>query len=314
MDRKAMARQTMEIMRQGYYEPEVKSDTKQKQAEQAHTGSPQTGQNQTEQNQKGQNQTGQNQTEQGQEKTRIIIKDAMEESIRRSLLITPADGGKILEKYSQRAACRQPATRAENISTVEAIRILSQEGKTDIGVLNFASAKNPGGGFLNGAIAQEESLAVSGTLYPTLTAHEEYYTENRKHKSMMYLDYGIYSPEVLFFRDESFRLTQTPVKASVLTLPAVNMGQVLLKGEDPEEAKRVMRRRMKLALGIFAEQRAKHLVLGAYGCGVFRNDPGQVAAWWRELLEEGMGQYFDSIFHAVLDRSRDQSCIRAFRE
>ena len=314
MDRKAMARQTLEIMRQGYSEPEEKSDTKQKQAEQAHTGSPQTGQNQTGQNQKGQNQTGQNQTEQGQEKTRIIIKDAMEESIRRSTLITPAEGGKILEKYSQRVACRQPATRAENISTVEAIRILSQEGKTDIGVLNFASAKNPGGGFLNGAIAQEESLAVSGALYPTLTAHEEYYTENRKHKSMMYLDYGIYSPEVLFFRDESFRLTQTPVKASVLTLPAVNMGQVLLKGEDPEEAKRVMRRRMKLALGIFAEQKAKHLVLGAYGCGVFRNDPGQVAAWWRELLEEGMGQYFDSIFHAVLDRSRDQSCIRAFRE
>ncbi len=299
MDRKAMARQTLEIMRQGYYEPEVKDDTKQKQAEQAHTGSPQT---------------GQNQTEQGQEKTRIIIKDAMEESIRRSTLITPAEGGKILEKYSRRAASRQPATRAENISTVEAIRILSQEGKNDIGVLNFASAKNPGGGFLNGAKAQEESLAVSGTLYPTLTAHEEYYTENRKHKSMMYLDYGIYSPEVLFFRDESFRLTQTPVKASVLTLPAVNMGQVLLKGEDPEEAGRVMRRRMKLALGIFAEQRAKHLVLGAYGCGVFRNDPRQVAAWWRELMEEGMGQYFDSIFHAVLDRSRDQSCIRAFRE
>ena len=49
---------------------------------------------------------------------------------------------------------------------------------------------------------------------------------------MMYLDYGIYSPDVVFFRDERFRLTQRPVKASVLTLPAVNMGQVLLKGEN----------------------------------------------------------------------------------
>ena len=90
----------------------------------------------------------------------------------------------------------------------------------------------------------------------------------------------------------------------MLTLPAVNMGQVLLKGEDAEEAKRVMRRRMKLALAIFAEQKAKHLVLGAYGWGVFRNDPKEIAAWWRELLEEGMGQYFDSVFHAVLDHSK----------
>lgn len=157
-------------------------------------------------------------------------------------------------------------------------------------------------------------MAVSSTLYPTLTAHEEYYKENRAHSSMMYLDYGIYSPDVVFFRDERFRLTQRPVKASVLTLPAVNMGQVLLKGENAEEAKRVMRRRMKLALGIFANQKAKHLVLGAYGCGVFQNDPREVAIWWKELLEEGMGQYFDSVFHAVLDHSKNNCCIKAFQE
>ena len=192
--------------------------------------------------------------------------------------------------------------------------MLTEEGKTGIGVLSFASAKNPGGGFLNGAMAQEESLAVSSTLYPTLTAHEEYYRKKRACRSMMYLDYGIYSPEVVFFRDGAFELTESPVKASVLTLPAVNMGQVILKGEDPEQSKRVMRRRMKLALAIFAEQGAKHLVLGAYGCGVFRNDPRQIAAWWRELLDEEKGQYFDSVFHAVLDRSRNRISIRALQK
>ncbi|MDE5588312.1 MAG: TIGR02452 family protein [Acetatifactor sp.] len=279
MDRKAMAQETLEIMKQGYYEPEIKNESGQK-----------------------------------AEKRQILIKEDMEQSIRRSTLISPAEGEKILEKYSVCANCSQPETRVDNTSTVDAIRLLAEEGKTDIGVLNFASAKNPGGGFLNGAKAQEESLTVSGTLYPTLTAHEEYYKENRAHRSMMYLDYGIYSPEVVFFRDGAFRLTETPVKASVLTLPAVNMGQVILKGENEEDAKRVMRRRMKLALGIFAEQKAKHLVLGAYGCGVFRNDPREVAAWWRELLEEGMGQYFDSVFHAVLDNSREQCCIKAFQE
>lgn len=279
MDRKAMARETLEIMKQGYYEPEVKNTAGQE-----------------------------------TEKRRITIKDDMERSVRHSVLITPAEGEKILEKYSGCKEGRQPETRVENISTVEAVRLLAAEGKTEIGVLNFASAKNPGGGFLNGAKAQEESLTVSGTLYPTLTAHEEYYRENRAHSSMMYLDYGIYSPEVILFRDGTFRLTETPVKASVLTMPAVNMGQVLLKGEDAAQAKRVMRRRMKLILGIFAEKKAKHLVLGAYGCGVFRNDPGEVAIWWKELLEEGMGEYFDSVFHAVLDHSKGQECIKAFQE
>lgn len=279
MDRKAMAKETLEIIRQGYYVP-----------------------------------THINEAGLTPGKGQIIIKEAMEQSIQHSRLISPAEGMKILEKYSLCAGCRQPQTRVENISTVAAIHMLSAEGEKAIGVLNFASAKNPGGGFLNGAKAQEESLAVSSTLYPTLTAHEEYYRENRAHKSMMYLDYGIYSPEVVFFRDTAFQLIETPVKASVLTLPAVNMGQVLLKGENRAEAKKVMHRRMKLALGIFAEQKAKHLVLGAYGCGVFQNDPREIAFWWKELMEEGMGQYFNSVFHAVLDNSKGQYCIKAFQE
>ena len=129
---------------------------------------------------------------------------------------------------------------------------------------------------------------------------------------MIYTDHAIYSPRVLFFRDGLFRLTKDPVEASVLTLPAVNMGQVIQKGEDRQQARQAMRRRMELALAIFASQGARHLVLGAYGCGVFRNDPAQVAAWWKELLEAGWGERFDSVFHAVLDRSRDGGCIGAF--
>lgn len=271
MDRKAMARETLAIMEQGYYEL-------------------------------------------GSSGQRIAVKEDMERSLKGSRLISPTEGEELLGKYRVCAGCRQPESRVGNLPTVEAVRILAAEGKESIGVLNFASAKNPGGGFLNGAMAQEESLAVSSTLYPTLTAHEEYYRENRAHSSMMYLDYAIYSPEVMFFRDGAFQLTEKPVKASVLTLPAVNMGQVILKKENAAEAKKVMRRRMKLALGIFAEQQAKHLVLGAYGCGVFGNDPQEIAAWWKGLLTEGMGQYFDSVFYAVLDHSRSQSCIKAFQK
>ncbi len=280
MDRKAIAKESLEIMRQGYYRIESKEN-------------------------------------QMPVQTKIDIKQDMEQSIKDSILITPSEGQELLKQYGERYSSLENKSQltiiVENISTVDAIRKLILEGKEKIGVLNFASAKNPGGGFLNGAKAQEESLAASSTLYRTLIVHEEYYRENRKCNSMIYTNHAIYSPDVVFFRDGSFRLTE-PVKASVLTLPAVNMGQVIQKGEDVEAAKKAMKQRMKLALAIFANEGAKNLVLGAYGCGVFRNDPKDVAIWWKELLDTEMGKYFDLVFHTVLDYSREKKCIGAFEE
>ena len=200
-------------------------------------------------------------------------------------------------------------------STVRAVLDLTGQGAEKVGVLNFASAKNPGGGFLNGAMAQEESLAASGGLYRTLTPHEGYYRRNRACGTMMYTGCAIYSPDVVFFRDEKFRLLPRPVTASVLTLPAVNLGQVMQKGEDLPAAWAAMRGRMARALELFGAMGDRTLVLGAYGCGVFRNDPRQVARWWRELLAEpAFADRFPRVVFAVLDGSRSQSCHAAFWE
>jgi uncharacterized protein (TIGR02452 family) len=130
----------------------------------------------------------------------------------------------------------------------------------------------------------------------------------------MYTNHAIYSPDVVFFRDGNFKLLEKPVTASVLSLPAVNMGQIILKGEDVEQAKLVMKNRMRLCLAIFAKQGRSHLILGAYGCGVFRNDPADIAGWWKALLEdEGDGRFFSQIVFAVLDHSKDQSNISVFK-
>jgi len=273
MDRKAIARETLEIMKRGWYETE------------------------------------------GQ---RVETGELQARSVRESFLLTPVQGEELLAAY-EKAFAREAGkltgeVRTWNCSTVDAIRKLSSEGKKSIGVLNFASAKNPGGGFLNGAMAQEESLAASSSLYETLIAHEKYYEGNRACGTMMYTDHAIYSPEVVFFRDGSFRLQKEPVTASVLTLPAVNMGQVMQKGEDVERAETVMKRRMKLALSIFAGQKCKSLILGAYGCGVFRNDPVKIATWWKELLETYFSEAFETVVFAVLDHSSAQVCIKAFRQ
>lgn len=267
MDRKAVARQTLEILKRGTYE-----------------------------------QGG-----------RIVdIRAAHRRSVEGSRLFTPQEGERILRAYEGRQAKQIPTWGYKNCSTVDAVLEFARRGDQHIGVLNFASAKNPGGGFINGAMAQEESLAASGGLYETLTKNEGYYQVNRACQSMMYTNHAIYSPDVVFFRDGRFELLEEPVTASVLTLPAVNMGQVLLKGEDVQEAKAVMRQRMKLSLALFAEQGDRNLILGAYGCGVFRNDPVQIARWWKELLGGSFDGCFDQVLFAVLDRSKSQSCIRAF--
>jgi uncharacterized protein (TIGR02452 family) len=209
----------------------------------------------------------------------------------------------IIEKFPPPTERAIAACRVLNQSTVQTIMEMNHEGKSPA-VLNFASAKRPGGAFLIGGMAQEESLATSSGLYNTLLCHPAYYDANRVCGTAIYTDYAIYAPDVVFFRDGQFSLLDTPVTAYVLTLPAVNMGQVRMSGEDIQKAKMAMKNRMRLCLAIFAKQKNDSLILGAYGCGVFRNDSAEVAEWWKVLLEaEGYGRFFDEICFAVLDKS-----------
>src|SRR5215475_10324587 len=80
-----------------------------------------------------------------------------------------------------------------NETTFRGLVRLSARGG-HIGCLNFASARNPGGGFLTGAQAQEEALARASGLYPCLQAAPEYYEKNRANRSAVYLDLVIFSP------------------------------------------------------------------------------------------------------------------------
>jgi uncharacterized protein (TIGR02452 family) len=236
---------------------------------------------------------------------RVELSAAQKLSEDASRLITPAEGKQLVESLT--APDGSAKTAVINASTVQVIIDESKSGKS-VAALNFASAKNPGGGFLNGAMAQEEALAASSGLYNTQLKHMAYYEANRAYKSMMYTDHAIYSPGIVFFRDGNFDLLDAPVTAGVLTLPAVNMGQALAKGESVELAKQVMKDRMRLALAIFAHERNEVIILGAYGCGVFQNSPDDVARWWNELLTgEKLSGHFRRVLFAILDRSNGRN-------
>jgi uncharacterized protein (TIGR02452 family) len=199
-------------------------------------------------------------------------------------------------------------------TTLAAARRLADQAGDEVACLNFASAKNPGGGFLNGAHAQEEGLARSSGLYASLRAGREFYDFHRAQGDLLYSDHMIYSPGVPVFRDDSGALLEEPYDVAFLTSAAPNRGAL----RDPAAADRIP--------GVLAERAAKvlaaahanghrRLVLGAWGCGVFRNDPAEVAGAFAGLLH-GDGRFagrFAHVTFAVYDTAPGAPRLDAFR-
>ncbi|GHU95388.1 TIGR02452 family protein [Clostridia bacterium] len=243
---------------------------------------------------------------------RVSISALQRTSEGTSRLITPEQGKLLVEKFTSLNGEKQAICEVTPKSTVQVL-LDESNSAVRLAALNFASARNPGGGFLTGAMAQEEALASSSGLYNTLIRREGYYNANQNCRSMTYTDHAIYSPDVVFFRDASFRLLEKPFTASILTLPAVNMRQVREKRENVSEAAVVMKNRMRLCLAILAHEQNDTIVLGAYGCGVFGNSPSDVARWWRELLfAEGYGTHFSRVIFAILERQGANKTIAPF--
>ncbi|WP_229839907.1 TIGR02452 family protein [Streptomyces brasiliensis] len=200
-------------------------------------------------------------------------------------------------------------------SSLEAARRLAGAGP--VAVLNFASARNPGGGFLNGAQAQEEALCRGSALYTCLLRSPQFYDHHRAHRDPFYTDRVIHSPAVPVFRDDKGRLLHEPYTAGFLTSAAPNAGVVLRTA--PERAAQLpgaLAVRAERVLETAAAHGYRRLVLGAWGCGVFRNDPAQVAGAFLGLLGPGgrFARSFEHVVFGVLDRTPGAVVREAFAE
>lgn len=206
-------------------------------------------------------------------------------------------------------------TRVVNGTSLAVARELASRTGAAPFVLNFASAKNPGGGFLTGARAQEESLARCSALYACILP-SEMYAFHRTHKDCLYTDWMIYSPDVPVFRDdESAQLLESPYLATFLTAPAPNAGVVLEREPSrQDEVNATMASRIRRVLAIAAAHGHRHLVLGAWGCGVFANDPGVVARSFQAELTGDFAGVFEEVVFAVLDWSEERRFVRPFVE
>ena len=180
-------------------------------------------------------------------------------------------------------------------------------------VMNFANARHIGGGFLNGAMAQEECLCRNSTLYASISSEEarEMYDYNNEHVNAVDSDYMLLSEDVCVFRDVKGDLLKEPYNVSVITIPAPNKNG-RAKNVPQNELDIVMKDRLRKMLYAAARYGYRTLVLGAWGCGAFGHSAKRVAQYYYDLFfEEGFNEFFDDVIFAIL---HDKDKIDAFAE
>lgn len=244
---------------------------------------------------------------------RVDLGPHMAYAINNTILYSPAILQEKLDQQEVEKGAFTTCYEVTNETTLDAVRRLAADGADNILCLNFASAKNPGGGFLGGAIAQEECIARASGLYPCLLKAPAYYSFHRNQKSCLYSDHMIYSPAVPVFKDEDGVLLEEVVTTAIITSPAVNAGVVTEREKDQvEQIIPVMRIRIAKLLALCADRGHETLVLGAWGCGVFRNNPENIASLFHEALSGPFAGRFRKIVFAV--KTNKESIIEPFRK
>jgi uncharacterized protein (TIGR02452 family) len=191
-----------------------------------------------------------------------------------------------------------------NETTLDAARRIA--GSNDLLALNFASAKNPGGGFLRGTVAQEESIARASGLYPCLLTAPQYYEFHRSAGSPLYSDHMIYSPRVPVFKYEDGSLMDQPIQVSIITSAAVNVTDLDRKDSSKMNmVEPIMRTRIEKMLALCYEHNHRNLLLGAWGCGVFGNDPEMIAGLFREAFDNKFSGCFQNVLFAIKTSSEE---------
>ena len=178
----------------------------------------------------------------------------------------------------------QIVVKDSNVSD-EIENLLVTFGDKKICVLNFASFTSPGGGFIHGAMAQEEALCHVTNLYNILKEFKPLYDKNKSLKNNgIYKNWAIYSPDVVYDK----MCDSTANHIDIITCPAPNASVFFNSFSSEEDVNRysnILYERCKYVLDIARENNVNVLCLGAFGCGVFANNPYCVAECFKILLE-----------------------------
>lgn len=178
--------------------------------------------------------------------------------------------------YNDKLHGQPPIQVLLNMDCVTAVHMAKQNNPcARVMLIDFASFRHPGGGFIKGAMAQEEAICHGSTLYNVLMAHQDWYIQHENPKALnkcLYRDEALYCPDIIFPYGQ-------PVVADVLVCAAPNANAYYQqKGtKDVQTVEKAMYSRLRFMCGIAEEKEVDVLITGAFGCGVFGNDPAFVA-------------------------------------
>ena len=190
-----------------------------------------------------------------------------------------------------------------------------------VAVLNFANAISPGGGVVNGAIAQEECICRCSSLYVNLIQEnliEDFYKIHEQEYRKGNLPYGsnddcIYTPNVAVFKsDEEFPkllLEEEWMYVDVITCAAPCLiGCSILE----DKLRKIHRNRIRRILNIAKSEGEEVLILGAFGCGAFQN-PVEIVAEEMVRAVKDYQNYFETVEFAVYCSERDRRNFEVFQ-
>ena len=250
----------------------------------------------------------------------VSIVRQVRDCLKQTQYFSPEDLDQLLSDILSLSPRVQATTiEVQNETTLQGAKRLALSGQFEkVTALNFASAKNPGGGFLSGSQAQEESLARSSALYASLCKARPYYDYHRSNRSSLYSHRMILSPECPVIREDNGTLLEEPYCISFITSAAPNAAALIQKQEfeQMESIPTIFRERALRVLAIAQHHNTDALILGAWGCGVFRNDAEMVAQIFSKLIGPG-GEFenrFQHILFSVLDKAPSQPTFTAFSQ
>ena len=258
----------------------------------------------------------------GQRKTLKLTRSQMEEAI----VFLPDDvkaasENKDFEHIHVIGRCGYGCENMDSFSLAgKRIDMLPESDKDErILVLNLANPVNPGGGVRNGAKAQEEDLCRKSSLLLSLEGAKAapYYKYNRSLNTYMGSDSVMIHPQVEIIKDENGDLLDESVIVAVMTC-AAPMLRYGMEGMNQKQYEGMMLQRITGMLKVAAYSGYRRLVLGAFGCGAFRNDARMVSDLFYKALKEfdydGMKEkdMFKRIDFAVMDHSEDQYNYKEF--
>ena len=183
-----------------------------------------------------------------------------------------------------------------------AMKLHKENQGAKIAVMNFANAFHAGGGVKSGASAQEECLCRTSTLYPLIyrkTLRDTFYKHNHDRGTPKATDSLIYTEGVIICKTDKDLPKRMPqddwVTVDVITIAAPdlrdksNVHAPLVNGGSYMNNAELFGYHVKRAIHMLtcaAAKGADILVLGAFGCGAFQNDPEVVARAYKTAIKE----------------------------